>query len=156
MHSGLGSLLGIPITDLDVSGCEQVTDVGLAAISNGTSPTGGANLAGGGKLPISTLSLRGCSQVTDAGMGYLALGLTTLQRVDLAYCQGITDIGLSSFEFSPSLASIDVTGCRGITSAGTEYLLAEYLEAVGPGLQVTRHVPWSYADLGNNADLMVA
>lgn len=146
LHAGLGSLSGLPITDLNLYGCDLVTDTGLALIS-GLISQGDANPLGGRTLPISTLSLNDCSKITDAGLRHLAFGLaTSLKKLSLARCNGITNGGLGLFEDCPRLVHIDVTGCRGITVSGTEFLA----ETVGPRLEVTRSVPRRFL-----SDLMV-
>ena len=80
----------IPLTSLDLSYCESVTDV---------SPLAGKSIV--------DLNLRGCKGITDVS----ALGnIPTLARLDLRNCDKITDVSMLG-----GVAFLRLEGCTGIT-----------------------------------------
>ncbi|XP_071454401.1 F-box/LRR-repeat protein 14-like [Hetaerina americana] len=70
------------LTYLDLSLCKQITDESLARIAS--------------HLPrLEELRLGGCGHVTSAGLLLLALGLRKLRRLDLRSCWHVSDQGIA-------------------------------------------------------------
>jgi F-box/leucine-rich repeat protein 14 len=78
--------------------CSSLTGVGLAPLS---------------KLPVlCTLSLLEC-EITDLGL--LAVSqLGGLTRLNLDYCQRISDDGLAAVAGMPQLQTLSLSGCEGL------------------------------------------
>jgi hypothetical protein len=95
---------------LDLGGCSNITDAGLASLSS--------SLTG-----LQTLNLYGCRNITDAGLSSLSSSLTGLQKLSLSSCENITDAGLSSLSSSlTGLQTLDLEDCYKITDAGLSSL----------------------------------
>lgn len=91
------------LTQLDLSGCSNIGDVGLAALS-----------------PLATnlqqLDLGLCESLTDAGMAHLA-AFTSLCVLSLEGCPEISDAGLAHIAQLTGLLSLGL-GATAITDAG--------------------------------------
>eukprot|EP00808_Paulinella_micropora_P023757 g70625.t1 len=89
-HPGLAHLSALPITHLDLFGCERITDAGLAHLA---------------ALPLQRLDLGGCDDhITDAGLAHLSA--LPLRHIRLYSCYRITDAGLQHLPPFPSTISI--------------------------------------------------
>jgi eukaryotic-like serine/threonine-protein kinase len=95
------------IVRIDLSGCEQVTDVGLAHM---------ARLQG-----VRHLNLYGCIGLTDQGMRHLTQ-LERLTRLDLTRCRQLTDQALVPLGGITALEHLSLGGCEWITDAGLVHL----------------------------------
>lgn len=88
---------------LDLSGCYQITDGGLASLA---------------KLDhLKALHLAGCREVTDQGLVLLA-PLPHLQALDLSGCYQITDLGLALLAKLQQLQTLDLSFCTRIADRG--------------------------------------
>ena len=77
-NAGLKSLRGLPLTSLDICGCDEITDAGLAHLRG---------------LPLNVLHLFFCPNITDDGLAHICgLPLTSLR---LVHSLRITDAGLA-------------------------------------------------------------
>jgi hypothetical protein len=76
---GRVAILGRFLQSLDLSGCEAITDGGVAHLAELKS--------------LQKLSLRKCREITDGGVAHLA-ELKSLQSLDLSWCEAITDRGI--------------------------------------------------------------
>ncbi|GLJ30301.1 hypothetical protein SUGI_0599470 [Cryptomeria japonica] len=95
------------IKHLDLGFCNRITDQALEAI-------GASNC-------LEVLLLNGCKLVTDRGLASLALGstATTLKRLDLSYCDRITDRGVSLLKHLSCLQELNLEGCgQEVTDSG--------------------------------------
>jgi serine/threonine protein kinase len=113
---------------IDLGGCEQITDDGLAHIK-GLTALQSLSLEGcceitdatlvrlKGLSALQALDLSGCYQITDEGLEHLK-GIKTLQLLNLARCELITDIGLAHFKGHTGLQSLSLEGCAEITDEG--------------------------------------
>lgn len=102
--ASLGQLQKLPLTDLDLSQCTQLTSSGLEHLR---------------KLPLKRLSLAGCWKLSDEGLERLQkLPLTCLS---LRNCSWVTDRGLARLRNLP-LEALDLTGAINVTEAGAAAL----------------------------------
>ena len=62
------------------------------------------------------LNLSSCD-ISNDGLAWLT-ALTRLERLDISYCNRITDIGLKPLKELPKLTYLDVQGCVKLTNAG--------------------------------------
>lgn len=72
---------------------------------------------------LEELDLTACEHVADMGVSWLALHLTNLQVLSLAECR-VTDACLPFFSRLVNLRELSFKGCRHITDAGMEHLVA--------------------------------
>ena len=111
--AALNAVAGHPraarLVRLDLSGCEKITDAGLAAVS-----------ALGG---VTHLNLYGCRELTAAGTALLAR-MTALVRLDLTRCTRLTDTALTPLATLPALEHLSLAGCEWVTDAGLAALAA--------------------------------
>jgi hypothetical protein len=115
----LSQLGGDDIREIDLSGCDQITDEGLCHLRNlqsldlsrctGITDAGLSNLRN-----LKELFLTWCPQITDHGLCRLG----NLQYLNLSYCLGITDAGLVSLR---NLKEINLQGCDQITDEGLRH-----------------------------------
>lgn len=88
---------------LDLSHCSHFTDDGLRALT-------------ALHTTLENLNLKGCSLISDQGVAEL-MTLTVLNRLNVSRCR-ITDVGLEHIGQWPSLRSLNVAACKGITDRG--------------------------------------
>jgi F-box/leucine-rich repeat protein 2/20 len=110
---GISSLVRgcLSLSHLDLSGCERITNLALAAISN-------ANC-------LETLILDGCKMVNNVGIHFLAQGKTssTLKTLDLCECCRITDEGIGLLPQMVALRDLSLAKCGAtITDKGVASL----------------------------------
>jgi hypothetical protein len=105
---GLSFLKGFPaLHRLDLNGCEQITDAGLARAA--ALPT------------LRTLHLRWCKKLTDAGLAALA-PLTELTALDVRGCKELTDAGAKHLRAFPKLVALDATFCNQLTDGALAHI----------------------------------
>jgi hypothetical protein len=92
---------------LDLEGCEQITNAGLAHLRS--------------LRAVQFIALYGCSRITDTGLKHLSC-LTALRSLGLAGCWRITDAGLRHLSSLTALEELDLNQCEGITDVGLECL----------------------------------
>jgi hypothetical protein len=100
------------LTHLDLSLCDEVTDVGVRAVS--TMPL------------LASLNLRGCDKITDEAVQAVS-SMSALTSLDLGRFHGLslsqfTDAGVLALSRLPALTHLDVTNCYQVTAAGVEAL----------------------------------
>jgi predicted transcriptional regulator len=92
---------------LDLSGCYQITDKGLASLA---------------KLEhLQTLHLSECREITDQGL-VLLVPLPHLQALNLSGCYQITDQGLTLLAKLQQLQTLDLSFCTRIADQGLAFL----------------------------------
>ena len=65
---------------------------------------------------VQRLRLAGCDGITDLGLHALSRGFTDLTDLDLSYCERVSDRGLCDIcNGCPRLLRLDLEGCKGIT-----------------------------------------
>ncbi|XP_043275383.1 F-box/LRR-repeat protein 20 isoform X2 [Venturia canescens] len=95
---------------LDLSMCQQITHVGLDYLTK-NNPA------------IEDLNLSQCHNVTDTGILYVSQRLHRLKRLHLQSCSQLTDHSLDSIKlYCKNLQYFDVRNCRSISIAGIESL----------------------------------
>ncbi|KZC07444.1 F-box/LRR-repeat protein 4, partial [Dufourea novaeangliae] len=101
---------------LNLSQCQQVTHVGLDYLSR-NNPA------------IEDLNLNQCHNISDIGISYLAQRLHRLKRLLIQGCSQLTDHTLDSIKvYCKSLHYLDTRYCRGMTVAGLESLTHLYVD----------------------------
>jgi Leucine Rich Repeat. len=92
------------IKDLDLSGADGITDVGLIKLAN--------------KIPqLMSLSLEQASQITEIGLSHLVQRCCKLQILNLSQCCGISGNGFAVLgQYASGLLKLSLSGCGQITS----------------------------------------
>ena len=101
---------GFPqLQSMNISGCSNITDKGIRALTNGPSQ-------------LQYLNIGCCVKITDKGVIALANGLLPqLQSLNINRCRKITDAGVRVLAIGlPQLQSLNISGCYKITDAGIE------------------------------------
>ena len=93
----------MPITQLNLCGCTQITDIGLGVLKG---------------MPLTKLHLERCTEITDRGLKVLKGMLLTI--LNLERCKQITDVGLGVLKGMP-LTQLYL-GRSAITDVGLEAL----------------------------------
>lgn len=103
---------GVPNLDsLNLSGCYNITDIGLSHAFVAALPT------------LTELDLSLCKQVTDAGLGRIAQFLKNLESLDLGGCCNITNTGLLLVAWGlKKLKRLDLRSCWHISDGGIGHL----------------------------------
>jgi hypothetical protein len=109
-------------TKLDLTGCANITDTGLANFRfslltdlNLSECSGLKSLAGLQFPLLSDLNLSCCSGLTDTSLAHLRC--PRLINLEMRVCRGITDAGLAALQL-PLLTTLDVLECPAITVPG--------------------------------------
>ena len=99
-----------PLTRLDVSFCDRVTDSSMAHVGNGL-------------LNLTSLSLSACG-ITDVGVSRISRDLAkVLQVLNIGQCAKVTDDGLAAIAKNMRvLSSVDLYGCTNVTPKGLKSL----------------------------------
>lgn len=132
---------------LDLDGCRQLQDDGLAALARGLPGLVHLDLrlgeqvtskglgALGGLARLARLRLDACSKVDDAAVK-AAAALPALEALDLKYCGRVTDTGVAALAKARRLAELDLsrtkTGAKGLAAlvkAGTPLRALSLAEA---------------------------
>ena len=133
--SSLSSLSNLPLQNLSLNRCSQITGSGLGLLKKARlislnleccqrfSDVGMSMLP---KFPLRNLKLSYCTGITSAGWKYLAQ-LPELVSLDLSGCTQLTDDDLLNVTHLPHLRTLSFTGCPNITEKGLKYL--EHLPA---------------------------
>jgi F-box/leucine-rich repeat protein 2/20 len=107
------------ITSLDMTGCDEVTDVALWAIAR--------HLGNG----IKHLMLGGCHQITNVGLRSLSLKCADVEHLDFTGCHRLNDLGLTTLSSGCwRLKKMILTNCTTISDAGLSRLAAACRELV--------------------------
>lgn len=111
------------LESLNVSGCYNITDVGLSHAFVHEMPT------------LTELDLSLCKQVTDSGVGRIAQCLKNLESLNLAGCCNISTSGLLLISWGlKKLKRLDLRSCWHVSDAGIR-LLAGIPEGGNPELE---------------------
>ena len=99
-----------PLTRLDVSFCDRVTDSSMAHVGNGL-------------VNLTSLSLSACG-ITDVGVARISRDLAkVLEVLNIGQCSKVTDEGLASIAKNMKvLTSVDLYGCTNVTAKGLKSL----------------------------------
>ncbi|KOX78251.1 F-box/LRR-repeat protein 4 [Melipona quadrifasciata] len=101
---------------LNLSQCQQITHIGLDYLSK-NNPA------------IEFLNLNRCYNISDIGVSYLAQRLHRLKQLFIQGCSQLTDHTLDSIKlYCKSLYYLDTRYCRGMTAAGIESLRHLYID----------------------------
>ena len=95
------------LRDLDLTGCQRMTDDSMVHLTLLTS--------------LTRLNLRDCEDVADEGTMFLG-SLTALRNLDLGHCNRITDIGLGHLASLTLLTRLILDDLDKITDMGLECL----------------------------------
>jgi hypothetical protein len=94
------------VQELNMTGCSQVSDVGLWAIARHL-------------LKLRVLNCSGCVQITSVGIRSLSLRLNELTELDLSYCMLMDDICLTVLAGGTwRLQKLSLRGCMKISDNG--------------------------------------
>ncbi|XP_053742793.1 dynein regulatory complex subunit 6 [Synchiropus splendidus] len=85
---------------LDVSYCHNLSDQGISHLADGSSAS-----------KLKELNVSHCGVITDEGVRRIAQRLVELRRLNLSYCDRLSDAALAGLSGS-SLHSLDVSGCN--------------------------------------------
>jgi len=162
--------LGPTLLDLDLSGCLELTEAGLAAVAAAHTRLTALSLwnclrVGPGGLAASLpvlggrlrrLSLRGLQQLEDGALEAVLAGLPGLAQLDLRACERLTGAGLAGAGGGggtgapprrPGLTSLSLRGCYRVRGPDA----AASIAALGPALRslsLRDNWQWGAADLG--------
>eukprot|EP01041_Mallomonas_annulata_P014540 gene14540-30950_t len=120
------------ITNLNVSGCPEITDVGIQYITQSCHQ-------------ITTLNIDSCKNITDISLLYIANGLPSLK--ELSFCgNNITNKGLEYIGHNKckQLNIIRYSGINHITEEGKAYL---------PTYCTLQYIEDIYNDIGNDSSV---
>ena len=95
---GMKYLSYMPLTELNLS-YSKITDRGLAYLA---------------RLRLESLNLNWCSEITDAGIAHISG--SKMEYLKLRGCNLLTDASMSVIGGMPSLKSLELSGCKRITS----------------------------------------
>jgi len=121
---------------LDLSGCLELTDGGLAAVAgfmdleelvlHNCMKIGDAAVEAVSQLSsLRTLNLRGCSQLGDHHIAALCKGLSGLHDLSLQSCNGLTGTCLPALaRGAPALAALNLSHCMRLDERHLEHLAA--------------------------------
>lgn len=123
-----------PLEMLNISGIQNVSDIGLYSLTNSMKRLSHLSLAYGFVVTadlakclwnfpdLQCIKLDGC-QVSCAGMKAIADCCVSFKELSLCKCIGVTDEGLSSIlEKYNGLKKLDITCCRKITHASLDII----------------------------------
>lgn len=128
--TGLHHLKDMSLTTLNLSGCENISDVGLTYLPTSLTEL---HLVGCSKITnaaleflprftqLTKLRLGHCREITNEGLKHVG-ELDTLTELELLECHSITDDGLSPMVRLKNLRSLVLCGCNDITDAGVKSL----------------------------------
>ena len=147
---------GLPnIESLDLSGCFNVTDIGISHALTADVPT------------LKRLNLSLCKQITDSSLSRLAQFCRQLQELDLGGCCNVTNAGLLLIAWGlKSLKSLNLRSCWHVSDLGIASLAGLGSDAEGNlalehlGLQVKKmlflFLFWKKKTKGKGPDVTIA
>lgn len=129
----LNNIYSIELKSLDLSHCDQITDIALIKIIE--------------RCPnLQSLNITRCEKITDASMFALAYyNNMTLQSLTISKCGNITDNGaLEIIRSCPNLTDLNVSQCIGITNE-TMFHLANHCTNI-----ISLNISWCWyiSDVG--------
>ncbi|KAK7275303.1 hypothetical protein RIF29_16415 [Crotalaria pallida] len=100
------SSYGLNLQELHLDCCFKVTDHGLSLIASSC-------------LSLVTISLYRCVNITDTGLETLAHACSSMKSVNISYCSQISDEGLKALsQWCHQLKTVNISHCEGITGIG--------------------------------------
>lgn len=109
---------GLPkLKHLNLRSCRHISDAGilhLAGLSNHSKGLGNKNLT--------NLCLQDCQKITDNALRHISKGLLNLERLNLSFCGGITETGLSYIACLRNLRELNLRSCEGVSDEGIAHL----------------------------------
>lgn len=125
------------VLSFGLSGCYNVTDIGIAHALTDDVPT------------LRRLNLSLCKQITDSSLGRLAQYCRQLQELDLGGCCNVTNTGLLLIAWGlKNLKSLNLRSCWHVSDHGIASLAGLNSDAGGNlalehlGLQVFHYQPY--------------
>lgn len=127
------------LQSLDISMCNNVENVGIKHLTEGSS-----------SAKLQELNISHCSRINDLSVKRIALRLCKLYHLNLSYCGGLTNSVLE-FLSGSSICSLDISGCNiqdeGLAALGRVHLkkivLAECIFVTDIGIEnLCRNVPF--------------
>ncbi|GMH39460.1 hypothetical protein BSKO_07358 [Bryopsis sp. KO-2023] len=126
---GIGAMVNL--SELILSRCTAITDVGIAILSTSCSAasltyldlTGCDIITDQALISISAmsrlefLSVAGCYQISNDGLKNL-VELTSMRRLDISECPGVTDAGLKHLASALDLVDLNLSGCDEVGDEG--------------------------------------
>ena len=109
------------LRSLTLSGCDQITDVGIWALARSCTA-------------LRELRMSGCTRITHIGLRSLSLRCRALEVIDLSNCPDIDDMGLRVLASGCwGLHTLSFKNCRLITDTGLTEIarMCKHLRSVG-------------------------
>lgn len=111
---------GLPrLRYLNLRSCRHISDSGIAHVA-GLISNQSANVPGNKNLTY--LCLQDCQKITDNALRNISKGLLNLECLNLSFCCGIADSGLSHLSTLRSLRELNLRSCEGIGDDGIAHL----------------------------------
>lgn len=129
------------LTSLDLSGCDQITDRGVASLAFHLPHLEQLHLKGCTRVTsesiallahhcrdLKILNLQGCVRVDDVAIGHLTHHCALLEVINLQGCYRVTDASLFAIMHScANLKSLDIRRCSGISHTAMSTVLMKLL-----------------------------
>ncbi|EIE27665.1 RNI-like protein [Coccomyxa subellipsoidea C-169] len=154
--SALGCLAmscGAHLKEVDLSGCQCLTDAGIASlarcspylraidVSSGFELTDAAFTALAACRKLRSVNACGCDRLTDTGLSALVHGARQLRELNLGWCEEITETGLQAVaECCPDLEMLDLCGCNKVRDVGLIALAERCTGLTSLGLHCCRRL----------------
>ncbi|KAK9917689.1 hypothetical protein WJX75_007196 [Coccomyxa subellipsoidea] len=144
---------GAHLKEVDLSGCQCLTDAGIASLARCSPGLRAIDMSSGFELTDEAFSalaachdLRavnacGCDRLTDTGLCALVRGTRQLQELNLGWCECVTEIGLQAVaECCPDLEMLDLCGCTKVRDVGLIALAESCTGLTSLGLHCCRRL----------------
>jgi hypothetical protein len=129
------------LTSLDLCGCDQITDGGVASLAFHLPHLEQLHLQGCTRVTsesiallalncrkLKIINLQGCVRIDDVAIGQLTRNCFQLESINLQGCFRVTDASLFAIMRScPNLKSLDIRRCSGISHAAMTTVLLKLL-----------------------------
>ncbi|BDA48523.1 probable f-box/LRR-repeat protein 2 [Coccomyxa sp. Obi] len=127
----LAKSCGPHLKEVDLSGCQCLTDAGIASlarycpnlraidVSSGYGLTDRAFSALATCRELRTVNACGCDRLSDNGLCALVNGTRKLRELNLGWCERVTEIGLQAVAHCcPDMEMLDLCGCNQVRDVG--------------------------------------
>ncbi|CAL5223987.1 g6599 [Coccomyxa viridis] len=151
--AALAAANGPRLKDVDLSGCQLVTDLGIRALTSSCRNLESVNVSSCYELSdaafeslgtcsgLRSLDACGCEQLTDAGLQALAQGARDLRKVNLGWCEGVTEEGVRGLAHCCSnLEVLDLCGCVKVRDMGVVAVALNCSKLTALGLHCCRRL----------------
>lgn len=108
------------IKSLNLRSCWQISDHGIGHLAGINSQPGGG--AGAGATTLERISLQDCQKLTDESLNHIAVGLPSVQAINLSFCVSVTDTGLKSLSRMDCLRDLNLRSCDNVSDIGVGFL----------------------------------